>query len=122
MEAGDGRRAQTVYLKPKKKVPAPVLASLAHPPANFSSSSAPFLSSQLFKGQADSSLRLSGGDFLGASAISTSRGCLVPLALTCWAVLRASESKAGVYQRERVCRPCFQEQASSLSYLATGPV
>lgn len=29
MEAGDGRRAQTVYLKPKKKVPAPVLASLA---------------------------------------------------------------------------------------------
>lgn len=35
MEAGDGRRAQTVYLKPKKKVPAPVLASLAHPPPTF---------------------------------------------------------------------------------------
>lgn len=32
MEAGDGRRAQTVYLKPKKKVPAPALASLTRPP------------------------------------------------------------------------------------------
>lgn len=33
MEAGDGRRAQTVYLKPKKKVPEPVLAEpTPHPP------------------------------------------------------------------------------------------
>lgn len=55
MEAGDGRRAQTVYLKPKKKVPAPVLASLAPlpPRANFSSSSAPFLSSWFSRGQAE---------------------------------------------------------------------
>lgn len=96
MEAGDGRRAQTVYLKPKKKVPAPVLASLAPlpPHANFSSSSAPFLSSWLSRGQADSSLRLSRGAFLGLSAISASRGCPVPLVFKCWAVLKALESKA----------------------------
>lgn len=75
MEAGDGRRAQTVYLKPKKKVPAPALASLTRPPhPHFSSSSAPFLSSWLWKSQADSSLTLSRGAFLGLSAITTSRG------------------------------------------------
>lgn len=32
MEAGEGRRAETVYLKPKKKVPAPAPESPAHPP------------------------------------------------------------------------------------------
>lgn len=37
---GRGRRADTVYLKPKKKVPAPAAGQPSPPPANFSSSSA----------------------------------------------------------------------------------
>lgn len=39
MEAGEGEEAQTVYLKPKKKVPAPAAGEPSPPPANFSSSS-----------------------------------------------------------------------------------
>lgn len=38
-----GRRAETVYLKPKKKVPAPAAGEPSPPPASFSSSSAPVL-------------------------------------------------------------------------------
>lgn len=100
MEAGDGEGPDCLLETQDESPSASAGEPSAPPHANFSSSSAPFLSSWFSKGQADSSLRLFRGAFLGPSAISTNRGCLVPLVFKCWAVLKASESKARVYQRE----------------------
>lgn len=105
MEAGDGRRAQTVYLKPKKKVPAPELASLAHPLPPTPPSPPTFPQVRLHscppgsqRARQTAALGFPEELFWASPPSQTAEGDRSPLPLECWAVSRAS--KVGVYRRE----------------------
>lgn len=92
MEAGDGRRAQTVYLKPKKKVPAPVLEILAPLPT-------PTFPQVRLHSCPAGSPRARQTAASGFPEEPSWVSLPSQPAEAAWEVLKASESKAGVYQR-----------------------